>query len=159
MAIPAIFDAWASIYGGSGALRSAIDFVHVGGLVGGGGCAIAADRAVLGMRHHGPERRAQHLTTVHRTHEAVLVGLALVVISGVLLFAADITSYLASTAFWIKMGLVALLLGNGVLLLRAERSAASGDDAGWRRLHRVSIVSLVLWFATTLAGVVVPNAL
>jgi hypothetical protein len=44
-------------------------------------------------------------------------------------------------------------------VLNAERRVESGDERAWVILKRVSIASLVLWFATTLAGVVLPNAL
>ena len=80
-------------------------------------------------------------------------------VSGVLLLGADLDAYLESTAFWFKMALVALLLGNGLIVLRAERRVERGDQTGWPTLRRVSIASLILWFATTLAGVVLPNAL
>src|SRR5262245_46157802 len=36
-------NAWASIYANSAAIRSGVAFGHVGALLGGGGCAIAAD--------------------------------------------------------------------------------------------------------------------
>jgi len=159
MALPAFIDSWSAIYSNSAALRSAIGFAHVGGLVGGGGAAIAADRAVLRIHREGPERRPHHLATIHHTHWAVLIGLSLVVVSGLLLLGADLESYLESTVFWIKMGLVLLLFANGVILLTAEQGAATGDERRWRHLHRASVASLVLWFATTLAGVVLPNAL
>jgi hypothetical protein len=50
-----------------------------------------------------------------------------------------------------------LVAGNGVLLLRAERQVQRGDAAGWPHMHRTAVVSLVLWFATTLAGAALPN--
>jgi hypothetical protein len=159
MALPALLDSWSSLYSGSAALRSAINFAHLGGLVGGGGCAIAADRAVLGAFRQGHATRSHHLTSLRHTHRVVLFGLVLVLVSGLLLLGADLDSYVASSVFWLKMMLVVLLLGNGILLLRAERLAEDGDEHGWRALRNASIASLVLWFTTTLAGVVLPNAL
>ena len=38
---------WTAVYSNHAVLRTAVTFAHVGGLVGGGGCAIAADRATL----------------------------------------------------------------------------------------------------------------
>ena len=55
------------------------------------------------------------------------------------------------------MALMALLLVNGVLLLRGERRAARGQIDAWPRLHHTAIASLVLWFLTTLAGAALPN--
>ena len=46
--------------------------------------------------------------------------------------------------FWLKMALMALLLVNGVLLLRGERRAARGQIDAWPRLHHTAIASLVL---------------
>ena len=40
-------DSWSSIYSDSAAIKSAVGFAHVGGLLAGGGMAIAADRATL----------------------------------------------------------------------------------------------------------------
>ena len=72
---------------------------------------------------------------------------------------ADLDAYLVSPAFWIKMALVAALLVNGG---GAADPAASAQRVTPRRIERCAIaarVSLVLWFVTTLAGAVLPNAL
>jgi uncharacterized membrane protein len=159
MTVPSFVESWSAAYSGSAVIRTVINFAHLGGLVAGGGCAIAADRAVLMAYHRGHDHRTFHLQGVHATHLAVLAGLALVIVSGVLLFGADLDAYVSSTVFWVKMGFVALLLGNGLLILGAERRAGAGDENGWLLLRRASIASLTLWFATTLAGVILPNAL
>jgi hypothetical protein len=49
------------------------------------------------------------------------------------------------------MGLVALLLLNGFLRLRAEHTLARGG-AAWRSFRVTSAVSVVLWFTILLAG-------
>jgi len=77
--------------------------------------------------------------------------------SGVLLFGADVETFLYSRIFWLKMGLMVLLLINGLLLLRGERQAQRGEPDAWARLHYTAVASLVLWFLTTLAGVALPN--
>ena len=84
-------------------------------------------------------------------------GLVFIFLSGVLLAAADLPTYLESRVFWTKMALVAALLVNGTVLVRAERQAASGRVAGLRRLHQASAISLALWFLTTLLGTALPN--
>jgi hypothetical protein len=159
MTVPSFIESWSAFYSGSAVIRTVINFAHLGGLVGGGGCAIAADRAALMAYHKGHDHRAFHLEGVRATHLAVLVGLGLVIASGGLLLGADFDAYVSSPVFWMKMLLVALLLSNGVLMLRAERRAESGEEDGWLQLRRASIASLVLWFTTTLAGVVLPNAM
>ena len=73
-------------------------------------------------------------------------------ISGLLLWASDFETYLYSKLFWTKMALVVLLLGNGALLIRAERQAESGSVQAWSWLMLTSKASIALWFLTTLAG-------
>ena len=68
---------------------------------------------------------------------------------------------LAPLAFWVKMGLVALLLLNGLVMTRTEstlRRAPNGDASAWGRLRTTAVVSGVLWLATLLAGVALTNA-
>ena len=68
--------------------------------------------------------------------------------------AADLETFLNSRLFWIKMGIVALLLMNGGLLVLAERAPrrAARATRGWARLRLVSAASLVLWLSALLAG-------
>jgi len=54
--------------------------------------------------------------------------------------------------FWIKMGLVALLLGNGYARLRCEIALRRGGVARWGWFRRASIASLALWFLIVLFG-------
>jgi uncharacterized membrane protein len=147
--------AFAGVYSDSAALRTAIGFAHVGGLVVSGGTAIAEDRAILaGVRarsvlaHDGSPRRTAHIVIVS--------GLTVVILSGFLLLAADLDTFLRSWIFWIKMGLVSALVVNGALLLRAERlgQQTGVDDAA---LRAIAIVSICLWLLTTLAGAALPN--
>jgi hypothetical protein len=55
------------------------------------------------------------------------------------------------------MALVAALLVNGTVLVRAERQVVSGRATGLPRLQRASAISLTLWFLTTLLGTALPN--
>lgn len=91
------------------------------------------------------------------THRVVVAGLICVAVSGVLLFGADTDTFLHSTVFWTKMALFALLLVNGSLLLKAEKQVEEGRSNGMQRLTATSIVSIVLWLLTTLAGAGLPN--
>jgi hypothetical protein len=151
-------DTWASYYAGSPAVRTSINFAHIGGLVGGGGCAIAADRdAILAMRRDAAWRE-HHLTRLLHVHRAVIAGLAVVVISGVLLFAADVDTYWHSRVFWIKMACVALLVANGGLVVRAGHRAEANRPGGWTALRSTAVMSLILWSVTTLLGVALSNA-
>jgi len=152
-------DAWSSMYSNSAAIRSTLAFMHVGGLVGGGGCAIAADRTTLRAMRRGQAALDHELEHLRHIHRVVILGLALVIVSGVLLMFADLDAYLTSAVFWIKMALVAALLGNGALVLRGGHRTHAGDPEGPRLLRIAAIASLTLWFATTLLGAVLPNAL
>lgn len=150
-------DLWASLYSNHPALRTAVAFAHVGGLLAGGGSALAADVAALRAGHMSAERRAASLAGTSATHRMVLAGLASVIVSGILLAAADVETFLHSRVFWMKMALVVVLAANGIAVVSAERSAAGGDRRAWTRLRRVAAASLVLWLLTTLAGSALPN--
>ena len=152
-------DTWASMYANSPALRTGVAFAHVGALLGGGGCAIAADLWTLKASRRGDGAVRTELERLHGVHRIVVFNLAVVVVSGLLLMAADLDAYLASTAFWIKMALVVALLVNGAALVRTSLRIADSDSRAARRLRIVTMVSLTLWFATTLMGAVLPNVL
>ena len=148
---------WASLYSNHAALRTAVVFAHIGGLVGAGGCAIAADRAtLLALRRHEAERR-QQVEALAGTHRVVIAGLTFIVVSGVLLFAGDVQTFLYSRIYWIKMAMILLLLVNGAALTAAERRASGGADDAWGRLRATAIFSLALWFLITFAGVALTN--
>ena len=158
VALREIADTWASLYSNSAVLRSGLSFAHLGGLVASAGPAIAADRVLLRAVRRGHDAVTEELRAMRTTHILVVSGLAAVTVSGVLLMLADLDSYLQSTAFWIKMALIVALTLNGLVLVRADRLVALGPR-GLSTLRAASIVSLILWFATTLAGAVLPNAL
>jgi len=150
-------DIWTAFYSNHALLRTAIAFIHVGGLVLGGGCAVAADLATIEAVREGPIGRSSQLHVLKRTHTIVVTGIVALVVSGALLFAADAEAFLHSRVFWVKMGLMASLLINGFMMLLGERKVMLGDARAWTRLHTVAVSSLVLWFLTTLAGAALPN--
>jgi hypothetical protein len=152
-----VIESWNALYSGHAALRLAVEFVHIGGLLAGGGCAITADLATISAARDSSIAQVTELRVLRRTHELVLVGLIALFISGALLFFADLDTYLYSRLFWLKMCLVLLLLINGALLLAGERRVRAGDALAWTRLHRTAVTSLVLWFLTTLIGAALPN--
>jgi uncharacterized membrane protein len=154
-----VVDAWSSLYSGSWAIRSSVNFAHIGALVGAGGCAIASDRATLIASRQSREDRVRHLAALHAVHRTIVAGLVVVVISGVLLMLADLDSYLHATVFWLKLGGVVALTINGARLVNTGRRASANDDAAWAALRGAAVASLVLWFTTTLLGAVLPNVL
>ena len=148
---------WASLYNDSPPLQTAVLFLHLAGLVVGGGFALATDRATLRAARAAPQERVRHLSELHAVHRPVLVALALTLVSGVLMFTADLEAFAGSVVFWVKMGLVLLLLANGYALTRAETTLRRDPAGGWDRLRTVSIASSVLWLSLVLAGTWLSN--
>jgi hypothetical protein len=148
---------WGSFYANHAAVRTFIAFAHVGGLVAAGGASMMADREILSVRRRRGQDGSVVLRLIRKTHRVILTGLAVVIISGVLLFAADLDAYLVSRLFWIKMALVVALMINGAIVTRAERQLSSNLGDSWGTLQWTAIASLSLWFLTTLIGTALPN--
>jgi uncharacterized membrane protein len=155
-ALARLVEPWNSLYSDSKAVASAVMFFHLVPLLIAGGAALTADRATLRASRASGDDRTRQLGELARTHAIVLVGLALSFVSGVLLFLSDVDEFLGSPFFWVKLGLVGLLLLNGFMMTRAEKALASGGDQTtlWARLRTISVLSQLLWISTTLAGVV-----
>src|SRR5215475_8103715 len=105
-----LFKPWADFYSHSKAATTVVQYVHTGGLLMGGGLAIAADRGTLRALPLAAHERSGHLNDLAEVHRWVLSGLAAVVVSGLALLAADIDNFFGSWIFWVKMVLVVLLL-------------------------------------------------
>jgi hypothetical protein len=155
--IPHMVAWWAALYSGSAVLRTVVSFIHVGGLVGGGGAAIAADRATLRATRRGLAVTRDQIDAIHQTHRVVIAGLSSVIVSGVLLFAADVTTYAPSKLFWLKMVLVVALMINGAFLVRVGHGVPMPDEHTRRTMRWTAGLSLALWFLTTLIGAGLPN--
>ena len=158
-ALARLAEPWNSLYSDSKAVASAVLFLHLVPLLFAGGTALVADRATIRAARGSGQDRARQLVELSRAHLLVIGGLALSFASGVLLFLSDVDTFLASLVFWIKLGLVGLLLLNGFVMTRTERALARGGDERslWARLRAVAVLSLVLWLATTLVGVLLTN--
>jgi hypothetical protein len=87
----------------------------------------------------------------------VIGGLAVLVVSGGLLFATDLDLFVHSWVFWLKMGLIALIFVNGALLVSNARAVERGETRLWGRLRFSAVVSLSLWLSVTLLGAALPN--
>jgi uncharacterized membrane protein len=149
-------DPWSKLFSHSKAVSAGVLFLHLVPLVVAAGAAFAADRATLRAARGAVSDRTRQLQELAAIHRIVLGGLALSFISGVLLFLADVETFLGSIFLWVKLSLVFLLVINGLVMTRTERALArSGEDAVlWRRLRTLAYLSAILWLATTLAGVV-----
>lgn len=152
---------WAKFYSKSNATQAVVMFTHLAGMLGGGGLAIAADRAMWKARAAKDEVRARLLAEVAVTHRPVLIGLGMMVVSGILMAAADIETYATSWLYWGKMTAFVLLLANGAWLQSIERGvqrAPATAATAWARLGVSSRLSYLLWFAVVLGGVLLKNA-
>ena len=80
-----------------------------------------------------------------------------------LLFLSDVEEYASSRVFWVKMGLVTLLLANGFAMTRTEAALRGAGarhpllDGLWRRMRTRSVTSAALWLTTLLAGTILAN--
>ena len=144
---------WAGYYGNHAAVSTTVTYLHLAGLIVGGGAAVTTDRQILRAWHRGGDRRPATLQDVAAVHAFVVGGLAIVVLTGLLMFLADIDTFKASTLFWVKMAGVAVLLANGAVLGWAEGLARRSDGRrGWSVLGAVSVLSMVLWMTTLFLG-------
>jgi hypothetical protein len=142
---------WAHLYNDSKTMSDAVTFVHLAGILLGGGVAISADRAAL---HHALDSDAPFLAPLggRAVHRWVVLALVAITASGVLMLLADLHTYVTAPLFWVKMALTLLLVANGYVRLRAERAVLGGVQAARARFRNTSLVSLVLWLVILLAG-------
>ena len=149
-----ILEPWSSLYEGSKIIIGLTRFLHVGGLLLGGGAAVAADRASIRARREGPEYRTHHLAQLRRVHRVVVLGLGLIALSGLMMLTSDLESFVASRTYWIKMSLVLVLAANGYAITRIEATLRPDAPRGWTALGLTSRLSYGLWFAIVLAGTI-----
>ncbi len=153
---------WNSLYSDSKVVSTAVTSLHILALLFGGGLALAADRTTLRALKRPEAERVGQLRELRSVHRPVVIALTLLFVSGVAMALADVNNFAASPYFWVKMGLVALLMGNGLYLLVVERRLNAAVDRAhspervqpglWRHLRRASVASLTLWALTALAG-------
>jgi len=155
-----LVEPWSQLYGDSKLIATITVFAHVAALVFAGGLAVTLDRATM-RAVRSTDLRLRQLDELARAHRLVVAGLALSVVSGVLLFTADLETYFSSPIYWTKMVLIAVLLANGFVMTRIEahiRTSTKDVEPAWRRLRVTAGFSLFLWFAITFVGVALVNA-
>jgi hypothetical protein len=151
---------WSKVYSDSKVIPTVVTFAHVAALLFAGGLAVTLDRATLRAARGSADVRARQVDDLGAAHRFVLWGLGLSLLSGVLLFTADLDTFWTSWIWWTKATMIVLLLLNGWMMTRAEalvRANPAESESSWRRLRTAAIVSIVLWFAITLAGVALVN--
>ena len=70
-----VFESWASLYANHAALRTGVEFLHIAGLVVGGGCAVAADLAAIEAVRKVGTSQTFPLQLLKKTHRLVILGL------------------------------------------------------------------------------------
>jgi hypothetical protein len=163
-----LFAPWQALYSDSKIASGTVTATHLLALLFGGGLAVAADRATLRSLSAHVDERLRTLQNIRTTHRPVLIALVVLFASGFALAAADLETFLGSWIFWVKLGLVALLLINGFILERTEtrlrvspeggEGGPPGNDRLWRRLRVTAVMSIALWSATLVAGTLLVNA-
>jgi uncharacterized membrane protein len=145
---------WSSYYSDHQMVSLMIRYLHLAALMVGGGTALAIDRVVLGTaRTRTDDRRHAAWQALQGSHRVVVPALVVVAATGVMMTAADWSTFEVSRLFWIKMITFALLVGNGAALVAAERRYAQGSDVKqWRRVVLASGVSCLLWLVILWIG-------
>lgn len=158
-ALVQLVEPWSRLYSDSKLIATLVVFGHVAALLFAGGTAVTLDRATLRAAQN-PTARARHLDDLAASHRIVLTGLSISVVTGVLLFTADIEAYFVSWIYWTKMALIVFLLANGYGITKAEKALRAGGDevVGWGRLTRTAYASMTFWFAIAFFGVALVNA-
>ena len=155
-----LFEPWASFYSDSKLVETLVLFGHVGGLLVAGGIAVATDRGTLRAAGWSDPDRRRHLDEMSLLHRTVIAGLVTIIVSGLLLLAADIETFWGSWIYWVKMVLVAMLLANGARMQSVEnklRDDSSAASPYWSSLRSSALASMTLWLTVTLAGVALLN--
>lgn len=156
MALPAaltsVLEWWTTYYGDHHVISVTTRFLHLAGIVVGGGTAIAADGEALRARADWARRKPEVVAALQEAHWVVVPALALIVATGVLMTLADLDTFLHSRLFWAKMCLFAVLLANGAGLVKAERAAAQATTSAPAALTVVGVVSLASWLGLVLLG-------
>lgn len=154
--IAGIAQPWADLYGGSVPVEVTVVFLHLAALMVAGGLAIASDRAIFRASPAGADVKALVVQVVGGAHRLVLIGLGVLVVTGLLMLLADVEALLTSPLFWAKMVGFGLLLVNGARLRRLAAGNPVADAAAWRPLYGAAVTSTALWLGLLLLGVLLP---
>ncbi len=152
---------WADFYAKSKPASLGVTYLHIAGVMIGGGFAMASDRAALRVSKGSTEDRAFILREFTFVHRPVIIALTVVVSSGVAMLLADVETFLGNPVYYVKMGLFAVLLVNGLLMQRNEKRLAddpSASNAAWGSFCGNAVASIVLWLSIALAGVLLTNS-
>jgi hypothetical protein len=162
--IDAFAEPWRRVFAQSPLLSTLILFGHLGGLLAAGALTVSSDRATLRLDPRDEVERRRHLAEIACMRGPVWCAFAVALLSGALLFFADVEAFAASRIFWTKMSLVALLVVNALTSARLDAALRQDAHEGapvdqspstarrWRRRRAGAIASAMLWFGPVLSG-------
>ena len=161
--IDAFVEPWRRLYAQSPLLSTVVLFGHLGGLLAAGGLAVAAERATLRLDPSDDSERRRHLADLERLRVPIWSAFGVALVSGALLFFADVEAFATSPLFWTKMSLVGLLIATTLVTARLDTALRRDGDAGtadgsevgarrWRRRRAGAFATALLWFGLVLVG-------
>jgi len=156
--VDALAEPWQKLYAHSTVVATLVLFGHVGGLLVAGALTFSTESGALRLDPADEGDRERYLRVVSQSRAAIAFALAIAMVSGFLLFLADLEAFAVSPVFWTKMLLVVLLLVNAAVASRLdarllrEADAARAEDGLWRRRRVSAWTTAVLWFALVLSG-------
>ena len=157
--VDALAEPWQKLYAHSTVVPTLVLFGHVAGLFVAGALTFSTELGALRLDPSDEAARRDYLRNATPSRGLIALALAIAIVSGLLLFLADLEGYAVSRVFWTKMGLVGLLLLNVVASSRLDARLRGDGDAAtderqqlWRRRRVSARTTAVLWFALILSG-------
>jgi hypothetical protein len=156
--VDALAEPWQKLYAHSTLVATLVLFGHVAGLLVAGALTYSTEMGALRLDPADDGARQRYLRVASPTRSVIARALAVAMVSGFLLFLADLEAFAVSPVFWTKMLLVVLLLVNAAVASRLdarllrEADAARAQDGLWRRRRVSAWTTAVLWFALVLSG-------
>jgi hypothetical protein len=124
-----------------------IESVHLLALATLGGATLVVDMRMLnlGLRSRPVSELARD------TQRFVRGGLAVLIVSGIALFASEAVKCYYSSPFWVKMSALVLAIGFTFTIRRRVALASEGQVSGGVQML-VAVVSIALWFTVAASG-------
>lgn len=128
-------------------LFPAVESIHLLGL-----CVIGGAILIVNMRLLGLGLRSQPAAQINRDVRPFMVGsLAVMLVSGYLLFASEATKCYTHGAFWFKMACLALAM---IVTFTLQNRAVEMEDrhAGTMQVKLAAVLNLTLWIGVGVGG-------
>jgi hypothetical protein len=156
--VDALAEPWQKLYAHSTIVATVVLFGHLAGLIVAGALTFTTESGALRLDPADDGECQRYLRAASPSRSAIALALGVAMVSGFLLFLADLEAFAVSRVFWTKMLLVVLLLVNAVVgsrldaRLLGENGATARHDVLWRRRRASAWATAVLWFALVLCG-------